>query len=133
MIFYTPSFMLCGLYAFANLTFTPESRLRRFLLLAPPRYRYSALPTNTRHGIPLAPIHRSPTPSHLHDDSHTIGTHASGKPRARLNERRSRLTFALIVLFAFAVCAVGGAVVGSAILAYIMAGVFKAAKYHMST
>lgn len=123
--------MLCGTYAFINLAFTPESRLRRFLYLSRPKY--TAVPTSAKHDIPLHPVPRSPIPSHLHEDTHTTGTRASGKQRVRQNERRSRLTFALLVLLTFAVCAVGGAVVGSAVLAYVMAGVFKAARFHMST
>jgi hypothetical protein len=123
LVFYTPAFMLCGTYAFINLAFTPESRVRKLLLLSPPKY--SAVPT--RNDIQLNFIHK--TPSHLGDDTHTM----PGRARVRMNERRSRLTFALIVLFVFACGALGGAVVGSAVLGYVMAGVFKVAHYHMST
>lgn len=115
--------MLCSIYAFVNLAFTPESRVRRFLFLASPKY--SAVPT--RSDIPLKSIRNTPT--QLQVDSHV--TH--GRSRVRPNERRSRVTFALIVVLVFACCAVGGAVVGSAVLGYVMAGVFKVADYHMST
>ncbi|KAI0092742.1 hypothetical protein BDY19DRAFT_983330 [Irpex rosettiformis] len=133
LIFYTPAYILCGTYAFVNLAFTPESRVRRLLHLAPPKHKYSAVPTNHKQDIPLKHIHKSSIPSHLHDNTHTTGTRASGRPRIRQNERRSRLTFAVLVLLGFAVCAVAGAVIGSAILGYVMAGVFAAANYHMST
>ncbi|KAI0692280.1 hypothetical protein BC835DRAFT_1546858 [Cytidiella melzeri] len=123
LVFYTPAFMFCGTYAFVNLAFTPESRLRRMLFLAP--HRYSAVPT--RSDIPLSTIHKAP--SHMSE-----GTRLTrGRSRLRPNERRSRLTFALLVLFVFACCAVGGAVVGSTVLGYVMAGVFKVAHYQMST
>jgi hypothetical protein len=56
---------------------------------------------------------------------------ARSKPK--LNEHRSRVTFALIVLFTYLVCALAGAVLASLIGGYILAGVFKAAEYNMST
>lgn len=58
---------------------------------------------------------------------------APGRARARHNERRSRLTFSIIVAFTFAACAIAGAVIGSAITGYVMAGLFKAAHFNMST
>ncbi|KAI0346924.1 hypothetical protein BDW22DRAFT_473146 [Trametopsis cervina] len=122
LVFYMPAFMLCGTYAFVNLAFTPESRVRRYLFLS--SSRYSAVPT--RSDIPLR--HYRNKPDQLTADQSL----AVGRSR-RPNARRSRVTFALLVLFTFTCCAVGGAVVGSAVLGYVMAGVFKAANYHMST
>lgn len=122
LIFYTPAFFFCGLYAFLNLTFTQQSRLRRYLFLAPRKYH--AVPTSA--DVPLK-AYRATLSSDPLDGVH------QGPPRPRHNERRSRLTFSLLVAFAFASCAVGGAVVGSAVTGYVMAGLFKAAKFNMST
>lgn len=49
------------------------------------------------------------------------------------NERRSRWAFALLVFLGFTTFAVAGAVIGSAIIGYIMAALFQAGKYNMST
>jgi hypothetical protein len=123
LVFYTPAFVFCGTYAFLNLTFTPQSRVRRFLLLAPSNYRAlsakDALALQTYKAATL-----SPTDSYMRRPWQAKHKH---------NERRSRLTFALLVAFIFASSAVGGAVVGSAVLGYVMAGLFKAARFNMST
>lgn len=130
IIFYTPAFILGGLYAFLNLTFPPSRPRRRSHKNRPSfpfQYNsssYSALPTTTEipmqyFGSNLSPeTSRRPTPL---------------KPRPKLNERRSRFAFALLVLLAFLFCAIAGAVVGSAIIGYVLAGLFKTANYNMST
>ena len=123
LVFYTPAFFICGLYAFLNLTFTQQSRVRRFLRLAPSKY--TAVPT--RSDMPLKAVRNMLSP-----DAPNAG-YMPGRSRAKHNERRSRLTFSIIVAFTFAVCAVGGAVVGSAVTGYVMAGLFKVARYNMST
>jgi hypothetical protein len=51
----------------------------------------------------------------------------------RKNERRSRITFAVLVLLVFLTLSVGGAVLGSAVVGFILVGVFRVAKYNMST
>lgn len=124
-LFYTPAFLFCGLYAFLNLTFTQHSRVRHFLFLAPAKY--AAVPTTGE--LPLRPLRNALSPEPRND------RHAPGARRARTrhNERRSRLTFSIIVAFTFAVTAIGGAVIGSAITGYIMAGLFSAASFNMST
>ncbi|EKM50090.1 uncharacterized protein PHACADRAFT_105877 [Phanerochaete carnosa HHB-10118-sp] len=122
LIFYTPAFFFCGLYAFLNLTFTQQSRVRRYLFLAPRKYHA----VSTSVDIPLK-VRRAALSPDLPEGRRC------GRPRTRHNERRSRLTFAMLVALAFAVCAVGGAVVGSAVTAYVMAGLFRAARFNMST
>jgi hypothetical protein len=129
LVFYTPAFVLCGTYAFLNLMFTPHSRMRRYLLLTP-----SVKPGafSTRSEVPLQRSKRtrlgpSPVTPAAHDAS------VSSKARTRHNERRSRLAFAILVGLVFALVAVAGAVIGAAIMGYVMAGLFKAARYNMST
>lgn len=51
----------------------------------------------------------------------------------RLNEHRSRVTFAIIVLFIYLFCALAGSVLAAVIGGYILAGVYDAASYNMST
>lgn len=119
-IFYTPAFIFAGTYAFLNLAFTQQSRVRRFLFLSPSSY--SAVAT-TSADVPLQRL-ASPNPDYAS---------RPGPPRAKTNERRSRLLFALLVALTFASCAVCGAVIGSAVMGYVMAGLFRAAHFNMST
>ncbi|KAK7687724.1 hypothetical protein QCA50_008940 [Cerrena zonata] len=129
IVFYIPLFALGGAYAFLNLTF-PPSRSRRKSHKTRPQFpgfqstspSYTAIP-------PEIPMQRfgsslSPEPGSMPNVP---------KPRQRLNEGRSRLTFALIVFLVFLFFAIAGAVVGSAIIGYVLAGLFKAAHYNMST
>ena len=51
----------------------------------------------------------------------------------KTNERRSRMTFAIIVLLSFFSLSLAGAVIGSAILGFATFGLFKSANYFIST
>ncbi|KAI0630767.1 hypothetical protein C8Q77DRAFT_1135098 [Trametes polyzona] len=123
LIFYVPAYILCGTYAFLNLAFPP--------FRAPHKSRKS----RTESG----PAYRSvdggdDIPLRRYDNQ--LGADPPRAPlrgRAKQNEKRSRLTFALLVLLVYAFFALAGAVVGSAIIGYVLAGLFKAAKYNMST
>ncbi|KAK0457068.1 uncharacterized protein EV420DRAFT_1644217 [Desarmillaria tabescens] len=56
------------------------------------------------------------------------------QPRARKpNEKRSRVTFALIVFLMFLAMSVIGAVFGSTVMSLVVFGLFRAGKYNMST
>jgi len=109
LIFYTPFFVVCGTYAFLNLAF-PPSRTKH---LSPPSYPLTPLTTSSH----APPSDRPPT------------IHLRSKP----NERRSRVTFAVLVLLTFLTFSVAGSVVGSAIIGYVVVGLFKAANYNIST
>ena len=153
LIFYTPFFVICGIYAFLNLTFPPPRHTHRNpLFLAP--YTYTAV-VGAAVDIPLRPYTPTPAPSFLlgkgwqrqlrrgtsRNHGRSTGSASSGgqgmqledRKKTKPNERRSRLTFALLVGIVFAGCAVGGAVIGSAVMGYVMAGLFKAGNFHMST
>ncbi|KAI0642399.1 hypothetical protein C8Q79DRAFT_251762 [Trametes meyenii] len=132
LILYTPAYALCGAYAFLNLAFPP---LRVPLTTAgkakakakaprPGSGSYRSVPSVPGERIPLRRYSRQLGPG---------GGQSGGRTPARPNERRSRLTFALLVLLVFAVFAVAGALVGSAVVGYVLAGLFKAAEYNMST
>lgn len=108
LIFYTPVFLFCGLYAFWNYAFPPSPHVP-----SSPRIRDS-YPLSTivpNSAVPLIPSRKTPKP----------------------NERRSRVTFAIIVLMTFLILSVAGAVTGSAVLGFVTAGLYKAGNFNMST
>ncbi len=135
VVFYTPAFVLCGIYAFLNLTFPPIRHPRRSAVLLAP-YTYAAV-VGAAVDIPLRPYTPTPAPSFLLGKGwrrdRGRGRGQEERKKTKPNERRSRLTFALLVALTFAGCAIGGAVVGSAVMGYVMSALFKAAKYNMST
>ncbi|KAF7371119.1 hypothetical protein MSAN_00747000 [Mycena sanguinolenta] len=113
LIFYTPIFLCCGLYAFFNLTFPPTRRpsASRRETSDDASYPLTLLPYSPRETT--APLLRPPKP----------------KP----NQGRSRTTFALLVLLAFLLLSIAGAALNSAILGFVLAGVYKLAKFNLST
>ncbi|TFK51981.1 hypothetical protein OE88DRAFT_1798963 [Heliocybe sulcata] len=108
LILSTPCFFLAGAYAFFNLAFPPSQRRSRLHSHKESSSDYPLSPT-------LAPLN-APTLS-----------------STRPNPRRSRFTFALLVLLTYAVLSVGSAVVGSAVLAWVLVGLFEAGKFSLST
>lgn len=128
--------MLCGLYAFFNLTFPPRhddkhsarSAIAKIYLTPFSR----AGPVKDPHIPHLPPAPFPDNTVHHHVEYPPRRIFWNGK-RNKPNEKRSRVTFSLLVLLAFAVFAVGGAVVGSAVIGYALAGLWRAGKYNMST
>ncbi|KAI8985617.1 hypothetical protein BD414DRAFT_417091 [Trametes punicea] len=122
LVFYMPTYVLCGTYAFFNLAFPPPRDLRK-----PQKTR-----SNSR-GAETIPLRRyGDRQLDVESDAHNQLRMPSRSP-AKLKARRSRLTFGMLVFLTFATVAVAGAVVGSAVVGYVLAGLFKAAKYNMST
>ena len=110
IIFYIPPFLICGFYAFWNYAFPPSPRTSDG-----PNTIVSEVQMSN-----LDPV--SPEPK--------SNTHA--RP-AMTNERRSRVTFAIIVLLTFLALSLAGAVIGSAILGFVAFGLYKSANFNMST
>ncbi|KAG9223977.1 hypothetical protein CCMSSC00406_0004407 [Pleurotus cornucopiae] len=117
LVLYTPIFVVCGVYAFLNLSFPPS----RGNSIAEDDSHSTSYPLS-----PLSPISPSYRTSLLKQQQATV------KP-PKPNERRSRLTFALLVLLAFITLSVAGAVIGAAVVGYILAGLFNAGNFNMST
>lgn len=53
--------------------------------------------------------------------------------RTKPNERRSRLAFATLVLLIYGGLSLLGATLGSAVVGFILAGLFKSGGFYMST
>ncbi|ESK86471.1 integral membrane protein [Moniliophthora roreri MCA 2997] len=164
LIFYLPAFVVCGLFAFLNLTFPPAKkratsrRIRTWAAQPTPRHSTSAYPMSLMAsnqggvedpghnyqslrsdvGVPLLHDY-PPSPQPYHHSSLTVPfsnevpAWVTPRPTRKVNERRSRLTFALIVLFTFLVVGLIGAVVSSAIVGFVSAGLYTAGGFHMST
>ncbi|KAJ7173445.1 hypothetical protein C8R46DRAFT_991232 [Mycena filopes] len=121
LVFYTPIFLFCGLYAFVNLTFPPPH----------PRLRPRSKPreASDSSSYPLTSTLRPYSPR----DPAAPLLRPNPKPKPRHNQRRSRTTFAILVFLTFASLSLAGAALGSAVVGFILAGVYKLGKLHMST
>ncbi|KAL6306242.1 hypothetical protein BKA93DRAFT_729885 [Sparassis latifolia] len=124
LVLYTPAFMLCGIYAFLNIVFPPQRLQRASWRRASFTFPFSSPPTAPTSGdIQLQAydaIPKKDMPSQY-------------RSRTMLNEKRSRLTFGLLVVLTYGVFALTGAVIGSALIGYVLAGIFTAGDYNMST
>ncbi|THH27202.1 hypothetical protein EUX98_g6984 [Antrodiella citrinella] len=139
LVFYVPAFAICGIYAFLNLSFPPTrhrgARAHRTRPAVSPfpfleSQTYSAIPNE----IPLT--QRQQQKRQQSQTSMLFGRRGWKRQRpgtARVNERRSKLTFALLVLLTFFLAGFAGAVLSSAIVGYVMAGLYKSAHFNMST
>ena len=77
------------------------------------------------------PPHRHSTPLSNQERGYENTIHRITPPKP--NKGRSRLTFAILVLFSFLTLSLLNAVIGAAVVGYVLAGLFQAAKYNMST
>ncbi|KAI0332780.1 hypothetical protein GY45DRAFT_1344519 [Cubamyces sp. BRFM 1775] len=128
LVLYTPSHIICGIYALLNLAFPPPRVPHKVH-----KTNGSRTNSNGAESIPLRRFADRQLSTGRGSDAQSQLRLPSRSPPAKQNERRSRLTFAILVFIAFATLAVAGAVVGSAIIGYVLAGLFKASKYNMST
>ncbi|KAI0924953.1 hypothetical protein AcW2_005679 [Taiwanofungus camphoratus] len=137
LVFYGPAYILCATYAFLNLTFPPARSNHQRETHKRPSFSLR-LPSSYFTG-PTVEIQlqsystRFPDRNPSTNDTPKDNLARLYRTRSKPNEKRSRLTFALIVFLAFAVFSVAGAVVGSAVIGYVLAGLFKAGHYNMST
>ena len=111
LIFYLPTFALAGFYAFFNLAFPP----------VPSKQEESA----------IHPGAESTDDVELHSLIRQASRTTTN--RAKPNERRSRLAFATLVLLFYGVLSLLGATLGSAVVGFILAGLFQAGGFYMST
>ncbi|KAJ8592909.1 hypothetical protein M405DRAFT_762815 [Rhizopogon salebrosus TDB-379] len=106
LIFHIPFYVVCGTYAFLNFAFPPSRRSSTTLpLVTSPNTHPSTDPNQAEQWI----------------------------KRPRPNVRRSRLTFALLVILAFLFLSLVGAVLGAAVVGFVLAGVYTAGGFYMST
>ncbi|CCM02612.1 uncharacterized protein FIBRA_04715 [Fibroporia radiculosa] len=92
---------------------------------------FGASPMVAVNGIPMTPY----SPISPEADAETTAVLARHRYRAllKLNEKRSWVTFVLLVFLAFAIFSVVGAVIGSAVISYVLAVPFKVGDFNMFT
>lgn len=160
LIFYLPLFGICGTLAFLNIIFPPLSRpgtrLQRSpddndninnddestheLLAfsnspqtpaAPADLTSSALSAlSVTPTTSTAPLYPPPQPHNSHPQQQQQQQHRT--PR-RVNPQRTRIVYALLVLLLYSAAGVLGALLGAAIIGYVLAGLYKAGNFNLST
>ncbi|KLO08045.1 hypothetical protein SCHPADRAFT_908917 [Schizopora paradoxa] len=129
LILYFPFFALCGAFAFLNIAFAPTPE---HFLYSPPHS------DELVEAVPLTEVVGSPfTATPREDDQEfqesTRARTPSRRTPPKVNPQRTRAVFALIVLVVYLVSGLLGSVVGSAVIGYLLAALFKAGKYDMTT
>ncbi|KAF8142143.1 hypothetical protein EV363DRAFT_1150841 [Boletus edulis] len=141
LIFHLPFNFVAGMYAFCNFLFPPAKSVKDSMVLAPPvRVHAHSLSESQSHAHSRSssqPHSRSHSQTQPLPQSQTQARASAPidewlKP-PRLNPLRSRWTFALLVLLAFLVISLLSAVVGAAVLAFVIVGVYRAGGFYMST
>jgi len=129
-----PFFLFCGLCASLNILFAPRRGPRSYLDIPLPK------PLPASPDIPLTPLPRSRASASGSGASHATANFATADEamplvdRKRLpKERRTRVTYSVLVLVVFLASCVGASLVSSIVVGYILAVLFKAGHFNMST
>ncbi|KAJ3740367.1 hypothetical protein DFH05DRAFT_1405629 [Lentinula detonsa] len=119
LVFYIPVFFIFGSYAFLNLTFPPKIDQERSSKVFQEFHE-----EEQEMGLEIG---------NEEEEGDAEETYPMKKNKPPKNAARSRITFALLVFFGFLLLSLIGAVVSSAIVGYILTGLYKAGKFYMST
>ncbi|VDB89994.1 unnamed protein product [Peniophora sp. CBMAI 1063] len=148
LAFNGPIFLLAGTLAVFNIVYPPR---RTQDVEVSPAFSHARLPTgasgmtnvkgSTPQAMPLSPLtpRRSLDPLLQHhtfppgQQQRDVRDRDEGPAFPPRNIRRTRATYALLVLFTFAFAAVASALLESLVVGYVLAGLYSTAHYRMST
>ncbi|KAJ7590516.1 hypothetical protein C8J56DRAFT_535958 [Mycena floridula] len=133
LCFHTPIFVVCGIYAFLNLTFPPSTTTTA---VSEEDATLPALSIPSVHARELSNESSAYPMSPLFSLAHSMSTTPlipSNKPKKKSNAGRSRVTFALLVFLTFLTLSLIGSVASAALVGFVLTGLFRAGKFHMST
>ncbi|KAJ3565220.1 hypothetical protein NP233_g7771 [Leucocoprinus birnbaumii] len=137
LIFYMPFFFICGFYAFCNYTFPPNRPSSKISAQSSDQSfdqddsfdQEQVMPRNNNTYVPLQVL--GSRRSQLNTRATPVSRITMQPPKK--NERRSRVTFAVLIFLVFLALGLAGAVIGSAVLGFAAMGLFRAGKFNMST
>ncbi|KAH7868460.1 uncharacterized protein C8R40DRAFT_1134836 [Lentinula edodes] len=98
-----------------------------------PAHFYPPHPSSSSHSPMITKATGNTKTPVLRNFSKSLNKNKVMKANKSKNAARSRITFALLVFFGFLILSLIGAVVSSAIVGYILTGLYKAGKFYMST
>ncbi len=131
LIVYFPCFALCGIYAFLNIAFAPKPE--HFLYSPPHSDQLVETIPLTEVTSPTTAVHEPESGLEAQQQQSARSRTPSRRTPPKVNPQRTRAVFALIVLFVYLVSGLLGSVVGSAVIGYLLAALYKAGKFNMST